>query len=420
MPSLDRDPPKKHQPGGPMRRGDVCFLARQQAGEDGDPARREVAGEVRRHAGQRAREDVGKDKVVRRSGADARTPVAVARAARYQRRHAVEPRVLARHLDRMGIDIAGQHLHVPRLGGRDGEDAGAGPHVEDAAPSTTPGEKAERAEAAFRRGMLAGAEGGGGVDQQRDRPGRRRVLDMAAMDEVAADAQRREALLVALQPVDLLLRLEVEGRLGNVERTGGERQPGLDASAVRLALDIALDEPGPPRRRLEGGDGVGDEADQLRDRVRGALVGHGHADPPQPFGHPRSLVTKASITFFSPACSKSMVSLLSSTSRTVPPPNFWWNTRSPGANPPILRRMAPSTGAAVTSITRPVPQGLPRLNPAYPTGSTSKSPAPRPVGARAPWSPVSVEASSAACGSSSTKRDGSALCQLPWIRRFAA
>ena len=39
--------------------------------------------------------------------------------------------------------------------------------------------------------------------------------------------------------------------------------------------------------------------------------------------------TKLSITRFSPAWSKATVSLLPSTARTTPAPNFWWNTLSP-------------------------------------------------------------------------------------------
>src|SRR5262249_43140732 len=41
--------------------------------------------------------------------------------------------------------------------------------------------------------------------------------------------------------------------------------------------------------------------------------------------------TKLSTTRFSPALSKAMVSLLPSTTTTLPLPNFWWKTRSPTA-----------------------------------------------------------------------------------------
>src|ERR1041385_3988777 len=49
----------------------------------------------------------------------------------------------------------------------------------------------------------------------------------------------------------------------------------------------------------------------------------------QDTGEAHTLSTKLSTTRFSPARSNAMVSLLPSTTVTLPLPNFWWNTRSP-------------------------------------------------------------------------------------------
>src|SRR5258708_6393755 len=51
--------------------------------------------------------------------------------------------------------------------------------------------------------MLAGAEGGGGIDDQPDAPGRYAARVMRAVDEIAPGRERREARLVLGQPLAL-------------------------------------------------------------------------------------------------------------------------------------------------------------------------------------------------------------------------
>ena len=60
-----------------------------------------------------------------------------------------------------------------------------------------------------------------------------------------------------------------------------------------------------------------------------SLLGHRWNQVRYRWGRLYTPVTNPSSTFFWPARSKSMVSLLPSMEAMLPLPNFWWKTRSP-------------------------------------------------------------------------------------------
>ena len=94
--------------------------------------------------------------------------------------------------------------------------------------------------------MLAGAEGGGGVDAQADAARRHAALVMRAMDEIAPGDERRKARLVLGQPVALGHALDRDVRRRRAQRRPGQRQRRLDQR--RLAAS-RWRSPRPARRR---------------------------------------------------------------------------------------------------------------------------------------------------------------------------
>src|SRR5690606_14535321 len=102
----------------------------------------------------------------------------------------------------------------------------------------------------------------------------------------------------------------------------------------RLALAEPLDLPGHTLAQFhhrhcadEGLDGLGEIQRQLGRHFQLDAVA---ADA---FLLAHFFSTKAASTFLVPALSNSISSLSPSTLRTVPMPNFWWNTRLPRAMP---------------------------------------------------------------------------------------
>src|SRR5262249_56711667 len=79
--------------------------------------------------------------------------------------------------------------------------------------------------------------------------------------------------------------------------------------------------------------------------------------------HTRS--TKLSTTRFSPALSNWIVSLLPSTTVTLPLPNFWWNTRSPTEKADTVPVDLATSSPSMVSGPRRVPD---RVSFSLPTG----------------------------------------------------
>lgn len=81
-------------------------------------------------------------------------------------------------------------------------------------------------------------------------------------------------------------------------------------------------------KRATGGGGAASVVGGVRHAADAWVAGGGKLSGTGKRRYPRS--TNPSITRFSPAWSKATVSLSLSTAMTVPGPNFWWKTRSPG------------------------------------------------------------------------------------------
>ena len=96
----------------------------------------------------------------------------------------------------------------------------------------TNGKRVERNEAAASRRVLAGAEGGRRVDQQADAARRHAAAPMRAMNEVAADGERREARLAFRHPVTRHDPRDGERRRRLAASGPGQFQHGLERGAV--------------------------------------------------------------------------------------------------------------------------------------------------------------------------------------------
>src|SRR5207244_6816490 len=112
----------------------------------------------------------------------------------------VAPGMMPRHPHRLGIDIAGYDPAVQPSGGGDRENAAAGADIERPAETPAPREPLQCQQTAARRWVLAGAEGGGRVDLDRDRRGRYRSVPMRAVDEKTTDALRLKGAAVLHEP----------------------------------------------------------------------------------------------------------------------------------------------------------------------------------------------------------------------------
>jgi hypothetical protein len=264
------------------RRCRLCArcLARQQAGEHGDAAGGERAREILRHQHQRARQDVGEDEVERRGAAQHPVAIAVAAPDIDQRGDAVGAGVARGDAHRLGIDVARRDLAAPGLRRGDGEDAGAGAHVEHAPPRTSPRQAIEREQAAARRGVLASAEGGGGVDDERDAARRRAAAMVRAVDEIAPGGERREARLVLGEPVARGHALDGDVRRRRAARAPGQRQHRLDQRGLRLRAGEALDLPGRARRDRERAHRRAGRRQRRRRIVRARRIRRHHRDAP--------------------------------------------------------------------------------------------------------------------------------------------
>ncbi len=257
-----------------------------------------------------------------------------------QPRNAIACSIMTGHLDRARINVAGKDLAPEQFRGGDRENSASSSDIEGLAIPPAPRQALEGHQASTGRRVLAGPECCRSVDRDANAAGRRAAVIMRPVDKKPADAERREGELVFRQPVASreLLLADFDNRASR--GSGGERQLCFKLRPegprrLRISLDLPL-----LRRGLKRRHGVGDAVEQreyrarcirtansrkhapddIRGRHPGAAVraepgttGAGHSLIP---AHARS--TKASITFLSPATSKWIASLLSSTSVTVP------------------------------------------------------------------------------------------------------
>jgi hypothetical protein len=152
---------------------------------------------------------------------------------------------------------------APEPGSSDREDAGAAAEVEDARACELVPEVDQELQAEPRRRMAAGPEGAGGLDEDRDRVGRRPLPGRA--DPERADAHGPVELAPALLPARLDLR------------TRNRSEPLPHPRLARLVgVRGELDVPG-PLALLEP---LGEELDE--DGSRGLRFGSGHDDGDAP------------------------------------------------------------------------------------------------------------------------------------------
>jgi len=149
-------------------------LGVEQAGQDDAAAGGERGGKARRELDQRSGQYVGDDQVERRARGEHWRVRAVRDreqdfAGAVAELDPVDRRIVARDVDRLGVDVGGDAARLrPQRQRGEGEQAGAGADVGDIGEALTIAlELVERFEAARGGRMLAGAEGEAGVDLER-------------------------------------------------------------------------------------------------------------------------------------------------------------------------------------------------------------------------------------------------------------
>ena len=126
----------------------------------------------------------------------------------------------------------------------DGEDAGAGADVENAAGPHSLRQPVERDQTAARGGVMGGAEGKPGVDLDGVAAPRNLAAVMAAMDDEAPGSDRRPQALGARHPV--LRQQPLDAEIPEVARADGRTDEGEQLLERRLLgvmgrdLDLAF------------------------------------------------------------------------------------------------------------------------------------------------------------------------------------
>jgi hypothetical protein len=239
MPIADDDSAHERHPVAAVRGDDGALLSSQQAGQHRHPARCEAMDQVRRHSGQRSRENVGDDQVIGRTAPHA-AAIAVARHGTHQPRNLVTPGIRGGVAHRHRIEVGGQHARGPCLGDGDRQHTRAAPHVERPAHAPPASKGVERHETAARRLVLARAERRPGVDQQID-GGAARGRKMAAANAITTDMDCRKARPRCRQPIGHRHRLDCGDGVHDAHRGGGHRETCLDRCAVGWSGDNHLD-----------------------------------------------------------------------------------------------------------------------------------------------------------------------------------
>src|SRR6185437_4161907 len=211
---------------------------------------------------------------------------------------AIQLGVLARHLDRIGVVVAAQYRALPELGHGNRKDAAAAADI-DRIVRLGRIESRQHFQAAASRRMRARAEGEAGVDLERQQAGGRRIGDVRGMDPEGPDGERLEGALVLRHPIDV-------GQVFPAPVT-------FDGRFDRLPIAVAknLDAPGSVARQLAAGDDEPALGQRLERLFAREAFGSRDVAPGLPAAHAASM--KLSKTFFEPAFSNSMSSLLPST-----------------------------------------------------------------------------------------------------------
>ena len=171
----------------------------------------------------------------------------------------VHRRVLGGDGAGVGVDVDRPDLAGAELARGDGEDARAGAEVEDARRRPRAQRRLEQHQAAAGAGVVTGAEGHAGIEDDRQPPGRH-LADPRRMDEEAiADRQRREVRLPVLRPA------------GVGDRAGLDPRPRQRRLQLGEPVEVAL-ELGQRRRLGEVGGDARRVAALLRLQARRAVV----------------------------------------------------------------------------------------------------------------------------------------------------
>ncbi len=171
-----------------------------EAGQDGSAARSDMLREDGREIVQGALEQVGEHEVGLH---------AVEEGMRKSSRHkhpdqgpdAVLPRIVGCDRCRQRIAVACHHASPERLGGGDGEDAGAGADIDDDARAAALELIVERQETAARAGMMRRAESLAGVDLNGKTSARYMAPVVTAMHEKAPGLDLSAPLLRERDPI---------------------------------------------------------------------------------------------------------------------------------------------------------------------------------------------------------------------------
>ena len=237
-----------------------ALLGPQQARQDGDPAQAQRHLDVLRQGHQRRGQDIGEDQII---GPVAAHPLIVqARGVDEAGVGLVQGGVLVGDPHRGGVDVGADRDPAAGPRRRDGQDARAAADIQNPLEPFALQQIVEGLQTADRRAVVAGAEGGAGVDLQIDGVGRHPSLVMRPIDEEAPGAPRRQARQGHGQPVGVgqLLdrdgdRIVGQGRLQPLDLLGRGRE-GVDAPDVAI-LVLLQDGIGRALQRGIGVDGGG-------------------------------------------------------------------------------------------------------------------------------------------------------------------
>ena len=194
---------------GPETRLHLPRLGLEKAGEHADPAWTERAGEGWSEVEQGPKQNVGEQQIgLRAPQRRMRKPIRLDHDD--ARLNAVGTSILGSDGNGNWIHVARHDICIERPGGGDGEDAGAGADIEDAARMFPLGEAVERDEAAARGGVMGSTEGNTRVDLKGESPRGHLAAVMAPMHQEAAGAYRPTQAFGFRHPILLGKRLDPE------------------------------------------------------------------------------------------------------------------------------------------------------------------------------------------------------------------
>ena len=134
------------------------------------------------------------------------------------------------------VDIAGNHAGSQQTSRGDGEDAGAGPNIENAPKVSNLRELREREQAALGRPVMAGAKSERRLDLDTDVIGLRPRAIVGAVDDKAAGAHRFEAGKALGDPIGS--RDPLEAKCVRCRFAGGNPDQFAQAGFVRGGTEV--------------------------------------------------------------------------------------------------------------------------------------------------------------------------------------